>query len=448
MVVAYILATSRWGSQFGVPPLYICDALLALTAAHYLTQGWTDQPTPPAQRDGPGIVAVLLLAYAVVHLAASAPLDLTTLRDAVPYLYVLVAFLAAASYRTSTPEQRRGTLRLFNYALLFHLAWVSVARFIPSLNTQVAVEADTPAVALFRIRTDFDSAVIGITVAWYLLRLMRGDLQSRVVGWAVVLGGAALVLSLNSRAGLIAMCLCVILVLLFFLWGPFESSRLLMVLGVAPLALVVVVALLPLTPAGAKLVGGFGLTQEASAQPLGVGTQQARAESWAQVVDYTQADPGREVVGVGFGENFMTDSGAIVPLVGYYADDVRSPHNWFVGTFARLGWIGVGLIALLLGTLFGQVRRLRRRIATDDLAALAALSLTALIVAATLGVIMESPFGAIPFFWFAGVLLCKPTLDEPVRLSRTRKQRTPERPGVARKRALPQTAGSRPGTLG
>ena len=54
-------------------------------------------------------------------------------------------------------------------------------------------------------------------------------------------------------------------------------------------------------------------------------------------------------------------------------------------------------------TAMGVVRS-RRRLFHDDLAFLAAVAFAAIMVTSMLGVILESPFGAVPFFWFVGVL--------------------------------------------
>jgi hypothetical protein len=244
----------------------------------------------------------LLVGYCTVRLVFVEILSFTTLRDAVPYLYGFVAFLAAGSYRVSTPEQRLTAVRWIRWALLFHLAWVAFARFNPALNTQEVVTGDV-GLTVFRIRTDLDTTILGITAAWFLLRLLRGD--TRQAAWLVVLSCYGLVLSLNSRAGLLATILCTLLALACFLAAPGQPRRRLAVIAIAPLAAALVVAALPTTTAGAKLAGGLGIPVAGADPRLGVGTQEARAKSWSYVVEYTAQDPLRSMVGVGFGENFL-----------------------------------------------------------------------------------------------------------------------------------------------
>lgn len=81
--------------------------------------------------------------------------------------------------------------------------------------------------------------------------------------------------------------------------------------------------------------------------------------------------------------------------------DLRAPHNILLNTWARLGLIGLILHAalLLLGLLAAvttTVRRLTPRIVW-------ALVLVAFPIVALVGVILESPFGAIPYAFALGM---------------------------------------------
>jgi len=128
----------------------------------------------------------------------------------------------------------------------------------------------------------------------------------------------------------------------------------------------------------------------------------------AQVVDYSTESSTRLFWGVGFGPNFMRDSGTAVYLLGAEAAaerDIRSPHNYILGTLARLGIVGSAIAAGIGLHSLSLVWRLRRDSFTDDLAFVASLIIIVLLPAALVGVILESPFGAIPFFWSLGVLV-------------------------------------------
>ena len=86
---------------------------------------------------------------------------------------------------------------------------------------------------------------------------------------------------------------------------------------------------------------------------------------------------------------------------------VRSPHDYFIGTFARLGFIGLGFIIAVMAQLARRMVRFRRRIAEDELTDLLGLAYRRAVVpvASLAGVVLEAPFGAVPFWWAAGLIL-------------------------------------------
>lgn len=84
---------------------------------------------------------------------------------------------------------------------------------------------------------------------------------------------------------------------------------------------------------------------------------------------------------------------------------MRSPHNYLITSFARLGFVGLTIVVGLLVTLLTAAARTIRRGPPDELTSLCVLLVIALLVVAMLGVILESPFGAAPFYWAAGILL-------------------------------------------
>ena len=153
-----------------------------------------------------------------------------------------------------------------------------------------------------------------------------------------------------------------------------------------------------LSPPGQRLVESVR-GQESQA----LGTVQVREYAWTGVTEYILADARRTAVGVGFGPDFIQDSGTAYSLEGSEYTDVRSPHNYVFGTLARLGVAGALLVLLLIGA--GAVLSVRRLADSGDaVTVLAALLVLGLPVTALLGVVLESPFGAIPYFWAIGQL--------------------------------------------
>ena len=70
------------------------------------------------------------------------------------------------------------------------------------------------------------------------------------------------------------------------------------------------------------------------------GTVSVRQQVWADVISYVYRSPIRSAVGVGFGRDFIFESGTRDALEGGVYTNVRSPHNYIVGTLARLGVAG------------------------------------------------------------------------------------------------------------
>ena len=112
------------------------------------------------------------------------------------------------------------------------------------------------------------------------------------------------------------------------------------------------------------------------------------------------------VLGLGFGADLAHGF-----LLEYYptsdADfSARSPHNVFMTTLGRMGLAGVAVLLLIYGVqgrITAQVaRNARRDPAQDDRITLQA-AVWVVLVAATLGVVLEGPMGAIPFWIMLGL---------------------------------------------
>jgi hypothetical protein len=176
-----------------------------------------------------------------------------------------------------------------------------------------------------------------------------------------------------------------------------------------PLCLLLAGALLPHTTPGSKLLSSFGLTPvDSQNDEIGLGTKAGRDLAWRLVEEYV-ARTDQVTFGVGFGQDYLFASGARRPLGN--SGLLRQPHSFIVGTYARLGLVGLGLLALvLLGATVAGVR-LRRLAGSDDLLLLAVVVPVAFAVSGAVGVQIESPFGAVPFYWFLGILLARGRAD-------------------------------------
>lgn len=402
-IALYLLATTRWGSGLslvGGPP-YLSDLVLALILIDRAVAAAAHRAVSTGVDLWVGVFATCLLAWSVILLAFGS-ISQNGLRDAAPYLYVVTIFLV----RPPTESSERGVSRALMAVLIFHAAWVTLAQLDPSL------EAGTPIVAagthLLSLRSDIDSLVCGLLAAIGLHRALAG--RSPTYNLALAAWGAVLVFTFFNRAGLLAFIMELVVVMLLVparrrLVGKYDRR----------VAIAVLVIIVPIVLVGASqsrpverlLVTVPGSTSSSSNHGA-TGTANARLKAWKALISYMERSPSRELRGVGFGPDFLHDSGADVLLLGSVAaeqENVRSPHNYLLGTWARLGLIGVFLVlALLIAGL-----RLARLVAKhaphvrdDDV--LAMLLVSSIPVVAFVGVVLESPFGALPYFWALGHL--------------------------------------------
>jgi O-antigen ligase len=347
------------------------------------------------------LLALTFFAWAllrsVIGIQQLADEPLTALRDLAPYAYAVAALVAFVL----PVADRLRTVWLVYAALTVHVLWVEGAGYLPGWPQDWPLLGGS---AVLTSRPDFDTAVVGVAVALAVHQVLHRRPRSR---WALV--GLGLFLAVNAyallssptRAGLLAGLLASGVVVLSRLLRRTMSPRRLsgrLRGGVLVVMLALFVGLVALTPPGQRLAQSVS-GQQSNAS----GTINARELAWRAVDRYVLADAPRTAIGVGFGPDFLTDSGATYLLEGDVYKDVRSPHNYLIGVFARLGLAGMLLGALLLaGAALAAIRALAGPVGTPT--ALAALLVLALPVTALLGVVLESPFGAIPYFWAVGQL--------------------------------------------
>lgn len=408
LAVALMLAATRWGSYLGVSPFFVTDVLIALAILDRFTGlahaglrdlwGWTRMASP-------GPLLIVFMTFVAIRFAASLGQfdSIVVLRDAVPYLYGFLAFLSAASVARATAHERALTVKFLWAALLFHLCWCSVIVLsgFDTLSLPLMPRSD---VNFLAIRPDIDAAVLGVTAGALLRRALQGRRR-----WPCLFGATlatVTVLHLQTRAGLISMALSLMVAVITTKASlPHRSMRRIGITLLIPVAFLGVVAIIPSTTLGQRITATVDNSQTSSTAQAAQGTQTARQLAWSSVIRWTGDTPNRQVFGAGFGSDFLAESGAQNFLQGTTYDNVRSPHNWLITSYARLGLIGVGLAGLLLLQITWLAWTNSARIGEDDLLSMATLMVLAIIPVALLGVVLEAPFGAVPFFWAAGILL-------------------------------------------
>lgn len=426
--VTLAVGAGRWGSYLGAPPLFLTDVLLAAGVWHYTTTrlAFHDDPSVFAT-ERPHRALVLFSAWVVARFVVALRVDLDALRDFAPYLYSILGIVAALSLARAGAKSRERTATALLWALAFHAAWVFLVTVIaPDLPLRLPMLSAVQGLHVFGLRPDTDMSLMGVLAAWLLVRVIRGRRPWR--SFLGLLACWAAILSPNmyqTRGGTLGAVVAGMLAVLVALGsGTGRSARRTMLVAVIPLMFVGAMAVLPETTAGQRFVGTFGSAGSSEAGQAS-GTTGARERTYRHLWQYATESPKRAAVGVGFGPDFMVESGASYLLTGSEgggATDPRSPHNYWLTTLIRLGAIGLALFAALMLSVVARMKRLVPVMGDQPLLLLAALIVSAFVIPMSVGVVLESPFGAVPFFWCVGLLLAwpKPNSGPGVRRTRTR----------------------------
>ncbi len=341
------------------------------------------------------------------------------IRDAAPYGYAVLVFLVFP-----LGERDEGwASRAITAALVFHAAWLTgtLLGLIGPVGSLGGGQAQ-----VFESRPDIDATVCGLLSVVALNRALLG--RGFAINLLLAAWGAGLVFALQTRAGLLAFVAQVAALVLLTrartrartieqrgASGPRQRLRMLRARS-APA--VVTAALLVLAPLGAvaaqasvdRLLATFAHQAESSAAapppPPGTGTAAARTAAWRHLVGWLMENPSRTILGVGPGPDFLQESGTAEILLGPHPiEETRNPHDYLLNTWARFGLIGW---ALILGVLMAGwrlailVARWSSTLRDSDL--LAIMIAISIPVVAMFGVVLEAPFGAIPYFWALGHL--------------------------------------------
>jgi hypothetical protein len=403
-LVLWLLFSGRWGSYVGYRDrgLLLTDVALVVSAAALVATNSVSSLLARLRR--PPLLITLcaaLVGLAVVRLAFSDGSPLVMLRDFAPYGYAGVALLVFLSPRAGC--EHSATLVISVLTLHTLSAANSVWSIVPI--SSLPVLGGNP---ILTMRPDYDSAVCGVTIAAALYVAIYARPSKLVLMLLLLLAvvSGLVVLEQPSRSGLLAALATTAVLVAVPAWGRLMLRPLALVAVGAALVGTTVAVLLFTTP-GERLADG--LTGAGGA----AGTVDARQTAYERVIDYNLETTSRAVFGVGFGPDFLKESGADVPLAGTDYEGVRSPHNYLLGTWSRLGVLGLALSAavMALGVIV-TVRTLRSFPTVAEVVASGCL--IGLPIVAQFGVVLEAPFGAVVYFWAAGFLCRQLARGEPI----------------------------------
>jgi len=408
VLVVLLLFGSRWISYVGFQPLFLTDFLIAIAVTIWIFSRETKRPEliyPRGARPAKNALAVFaawVFIRAIFSFTGGYQL-IDIFRDFIPFAYVLVAFIVINQLKNSQKEFRQSLALWIERALGLHLIWCVIA---VSLGSGLSIQQPFAifGAGIFSFRPDIDTALV---VAYFILKLRRWELGENKKFLFVKMLASLSVMALSpARASLLALFLC----LAWFLsksvleekkFGASQKtrSRGAIVFG----ALLTSVLALGFTTAGGRLLTNLGvLSTNTEISSSAMGTTNARQLVWTQVLDWVSSSQSRIFFGSGFGINFLDVTHTLEFLEGTTYTGVRSPHNFLITVIVRLGWPAVILFATLLAIVLSQNWISAR---FDALNFISMTIILALIPISFLGVILEAPFGAVPFYFSIGVLL-------------------------------------------
>lgn len=125
------------------------------------------------------------------------------------------------------------------------------------------------------------------------------------------------------------------------------------------------------------------------------------------VIDTWEGNP---VFGLGFGHDLAKSFAQEYNPEGSEEFGVRSPHNIFLSVFGRLGLVGLAVWSAFCAVLLRETWRSLHHDADGMLWALWC-SLWVILIGASLGVVLEGPMGAVPFWTLLGLAHQPPDKD-------------------------------------
>lgn len=396
------VAGGRWGSYLGVPgaPIYFADlsvglGIALLTVSVLRRSGTTRSVNFRGTRQGLTVASVCMAGILIIGFGGGfggAGVSLSTIRDAIPFVYFLLIPVFASAIQILGVDM---AIRWIRNAAVLHTVW-----FVPAVLGFLG-EVTVPLIAgapVFGTRGDYDVLICGLAV----VTLIAGPSVDSRITFLLIAANIAGALASGSRAGLIAAVLVVSFVAVAR--RPFRDP------GRGPLRLaftsfamipLIMLAIWTINSPPAWAVGIQKLIPNDSATyQSGQNTAGARVDAWRLVVDYVS---NQDVTwfGFGFGSNPILDSGAVRYLSGDPA--VRAAHNFGVTWFAFTGLAGLILLGVALVAWFTIAAK---NIRSGPPAALIGTGLmSALVVAGLIGVIMESPFGYTTFAMAVGLVV-------------------------------------------
>jgi len=406
LLVGYLVG-NRGFAQLNAPgiPLLPGEAMLGIALALIAWRSARHQSLP-FRRDA---INYLVLMWIIIG-AARIPFDfrhhgLVAVRDFAMIYYALFFFIAQV-WATQTQERRwlQNCLAV-GFALCGPIFYVFDQRqewFTSNLSIA--------GVPLIFVKSDVAGGFMAAAIPWFVYRYAG----SRRLGWLALAGLAlACAVASNSRAAVVAFLVGVLWLIVLRAWRMLGGIAVLIAAGCLALGTHAIADRRPLTATplyrlyeSVASVADFGGTRQYLTANLAdkPDNNQFRLVWWRALIDETWASS--RWLGLGFGRDLAAEF-----LRVYYADaneefSARSPHNFMLTVFGRMGLVGVSIVLALLGAMAFMTWRAGKRLpfAARTMGSLPLwLAAWAVLTSACFGVVLEGPMGAVVFWTLLGL---------------------------------------------
>ncbi len=402
LIAGYFLGNRGFAqlSISGTLPLFPAELGLAVTGVWLLWESARERALPVAK----DVLNVSLIAWIIIgclRIAGDLRIHgVDALRDFAMVYYALFFFVAqSVASRGDTTWFRRVILGASGALLPLYLLFEA----FPDFFTYQLTIRDTPVIFF---KGDLAGTFMSIGALAWLLR--QEETPRRRGSLLIGLALAATMMSTGNRASMLALAVAAV-----FLAFAGRGATLKKLTAAAAAGIVILSAwtvlsgrpwsqspLMAFYERTASILdfSGERIYRSESVESKG-DNNQFRAVWWKVVIDKTNSQA--PVRGLGFGHDLAAPF-----LKTYYpdSDDVftaRSPHNFFITVYARMGAIGLAAwLAVSTAIVIGVVRAVRLLPLRETVPACTAV---ALLTSATFGVVLEGPMGAVVFWIALGV---------------------------------------------
>lgn len=402
--VLWAITTARWGSYLPREPFFFNDAfiVMAFLAAAKL------RVLKIQKISFTRFVIYAFVFWILIRASFSLKkIDLNTIRDFAPYAYFLYIFPLRKLWTNIDSGQRKKIENWLIKAFIIHFLWVFFAYILSFTSINLPYINESQQIRIFTIRPDFDAVIMTVTAYLAAIKLVS---KKKIMNGIVAVICLIFIVSQGNRSSFISL----MIILLIFLFKNIRKStsieRSILILIFSTITISIALVIISNTEVGKKFSGTFlvfNSQKELMSNIDGFGTANARLESWQRVLSYMNESPAKQLVGVGFGRDFMTESGALRALVASEQGSralPRQPHNYALNTYSRLGFTGfvfyLFAFTRVLGESFRQIHK-----DVSPLTLIGSLMFITLLPISLLGVVSESPFGAISTIFGLSLLL-------------------------------------------